>query len=197
MSNALFAKNKIGFVDGTITKPKVDSQDLGDWLQCDMMVKGWFKSAMDKEVRASVRYAKTAREIWMDLEERFEKENAPRAYELRRSIARLRQEKLYVSAYYTKLKGLWDEMQTVSSWPKCSCDGCKCDVQRQLLEIREKDQLYDFLMGLDDVFATVKTQILSMKPTPSLGYAYHLVAEDERKRQISAMNNPTSENAAF
>ncbi|CAM8942689.1 unnamed protein product [Rhodiola kirilowii] len=117
MSNALFAKNKIGFVDGTITKPKVDSQDLGDWLRCDAMVKGWLKSAMDKE--------------------------------------------------------------------------------RQLSEIREKDQLYDFLMGLDDVFATVKTQILSMKPTPSLGYAYHLVAEDERQRQISAMNKPTSENAAF
>ena len=49
------------------------------------------------------------------------------------------------------------------------------------MEMRERDQLYDFLMGLDDTFGTVKTQILSTKSTPSLGNAYHLVAEDEQE----------------
>ncbi|KAJ1382198.1 Zinc finger, CCHC-type superfamily [Sesbania bispinosa] len=48
-----------------------------------------------------------------------------------------------------------------------------------------------------DVFATVKTQILSMKPTVILGHAYHLVAEDEQQRLISAMHRPTAEVAAF
>ncbi|KAL0422711.1 UNVERIFIED_CONTAM: hypothetical protein Slati_3294000 [Sesamum latifolium] len=109
MSNALFAKNKIGFVDGTIQKPAANSPDLGHWMRGDAMVKGWLKSAMDKEIRSSVRYAKTAQEIWVDLEERFGKVNAPRAYELRRAIALLKQEKLSVSSYYTKLKSLWEK----------------------------------------------------------------------------------------
>lgn len=57
------------------------------------MVKGWLKSGMDKEVRSSVRYVSTAREIWMDLEERFAKESTPRVYELKCAITLLRQEK--------------------------------------------------------------------------------------------------------
>ncbi|KAL0303371.1 UNVERIFIED_CONTAM: hypothetical protein Sradi_6205200 [Sesamum radiatum] len=62
--------------------------------------------------------------------------------------------------------------------------------------MRERDQLYDFLMGLDS-FGTVKTQILSTKPTPSLGSAYHLVAEDEQQKQISSLRKQTTEAAAF
>ncbi|KAL0389038.1 UNVERIFIED_CONTAM: hypothetical protein Scaly_0260900 [Sesamum calycinum] len=73
MSNTLFAKKKIGFVDGTIQKPVANSPDLGHWMRGDAMVKGWLKSVMDKEIRSTVRYAKTAREIWVDLEERFGK----------------------------------------------------------------------------------------------------------------------------
>ncbi len=197
MSNVLFAKNKFGFVDGTIPKPPADSHDVGLWMRCDAMIKGWLKSSMDKEVRSSVRYAKSAQEIWEDLGERFGKVNAPRAYELRRAVALLKQEKLSVSAYYTKLKGLWDEMYSISPWPRCTCGGCTCDIQKQLREVKDRDQMYDFLMGLDEAFGTIKTQVLSMRPTPSLGTVYHLIAEDEQQKQISTVNNPKIEAAAF
>ncbi|OMO64840.1 Integrase, catalytic core [Corchorus capsularis] len=197
MSNALFAKNKIGFVVGTIQKPRVDSPNLQPWMRCNSIVKGWLKSAMGKDVRGSVRYANTAREIWVDLEERFGKGSDPRAYEIRRAVTLLRQEKMSVSSYYTKLKGLWDEMQSIFPLPKCVCNGCKCNISKQLVDMREKEQLYDFLMGLDDEFGIVKTQILSTKPTPGLGHAYHLVAEDEQQKQISANRKPIAEAAAF
>ncbi|OMO87137.1 Integrase, catalytic core [Corchorus capsularis] len=197
MSNALFAKNKIGFVDGTIPRPGVDSPNLQHWMRCNAMVKGWLKSAMGKDVRGSVRYASTAREIWVDLEERFGKGSDPRAYEIRRAVTLLRQEKMSVSSYYTKLKGLWDEMQSIFPLLKCVCNGCKCNISKQLVDMREKEQLYDFLMGLDDEFGIVKTQILSTKPTPGLGHAYHLVAEDEQQKQISANRKPIAEAAAF
>lgn len=36
-----------------------------------------------------------------------------------------------------------------------------------------------------------------MKPTPNLGVAYHLVAEDEQQRTISAVKRPDVEAAAF
>lgn len=63
--------------------------------------------------------------------------------------------------------------------------------------MRENEQMYDFLMCLNEVFATVKTQILSVAPTLSLGHAYHLVAEDEQQRLISAMYKPVTETTAF
>lgn len=112
--------------------PEVSSSNLAYWMRCNAMVKGWLKSGMDKEVRRSVRCASTAREIWVDLEERFAKGNAPRIYKLQRAITLLIQEKNSVPAYFTKLKGLWDEIQSLSPWPKCSCEECKCDVQKRI-----------------------------------------------------------------
>ncbi|XP_054794910.1 uncharacterized protein LOC129300368 [Prosopis cineraria] len=146
----------------------------------------------------SVRYAKTAREIWLDLGERFGKGSAPRAFELCRAIVLSRQEnKQSVPTYYTKLKSLWDELMTIMPWPRCSCGNCKCGIEKQIMEMKEREQLYEFLMGLDDSFNIVKTQILSIKPLPRLGQAYHLVVEDEQQRQISAITKPSPEAVAF
>ncbi|CAN1835368.1 hypothetical protein LINPERHAP1_LOCUS34403 [Linum perenne] len=103
MSNALLAKNKMGFVDGKLPKPTSEEEQLSEWIRCDVMVKGWLKTAMDKEVHGSVHFARTAREILVDLEERFGKGSAPRMYELRSIVALLRQEKLSISGLYTKL----------------------------------------------------------------------------------------------
>lgn len=66
--------NKIGFVDGTIYMSGVDSPNLGHWMRCNAMVKGWLKSGMNKEIRSSVRYASTAREIWIELKNVLQKE---------------------------------------------------------------------------------------------------------------------------
>ena len=52
-------------------------------------------------------------------------------------------------------------------------------------------------MGLDSDFAVIKTQILAMNPIPTLGIAYHLVAEDERQRMISGEKKTPPESAAF
>ncbi|GFP90257.1 hypothetical protein PHJA_001169600 [Phtheirospermum japonicum] len=144
------------------------------WKRCNAMIRGWLNSAMDKEIRSSVKYAKTAKEIWDDLEERFGKACAPRAYELKRTLTHTRQKNTTVSAYYTKLRSIWDEMKSLSTIPKCKCGKCSCELSKEFQEIRNKEQLYEFLMGLDESFGTVKTQILSTRPTPSLSVAYHM-----------------------
>lgn len=86
-----------------------------------------------------------------------------------------------VSAYYSKLCGLWDEIQYFLATPKCKCNGCTCGLGKYLKELQEKEQLYEFLVGLDREFSIIKTQILATKLIPSLGNAYHLVVEDEHK----------------
>lgn len=52
-------------------------------------------------------------------------------------------------------------------------------------------------MGLDAEFTVIRTQILATKPIPSLGTAYHMVAEDERQRAVSNENAKPLEFAAF
>nr|GLL21846.1 uncharacterized protein LOC109166102 [Ipomoea trifida] len=158
---------------------------------------GWLKSDMDKDMRSSVRYANTGRDIWEDLEERYGKRSASRAFEIRRSVVLLKQEKASVSSYYAKLKSLWDEMMDILPLPRCVCSGCTCNISKQLVNMKEKEQLYEFLTGLGEEFSTVKSQIHSAKPTPNLGRAYHMVSEDEQHRQILAAHKPMVEAAAF
>ncbi|GJY98317.1 putative RNA-directed DNA polymerase [Tanacetum coccineum] len=173
MLNFLFAKNKVGFIDGTLKKPKKTATDYMAWMRCDAMVKGWLTTAMEKDIRSSVKYANTASEIWSDLLERFGKESAPRAYELKQTLSNTHQT------------------------PRCTCNKCSCEMGKKMNELREKEKLYQFLMGLDTNFAVIKTQILAMNPIPTLGNAYHLVAEDERQRTISGEKKAPPESAAF
>ncbi|XP_071699403.1 uncharacterized protein [Rutidosis leptorrhynchoides] len=168
LMNALFAKNKKGFIDGTIPKPDSKSKDPMNWERCNAMVRGWLINSMVKEIKNSVKYAVTAREIWTDLDERFNKKNASR-----------------------------DEIQSVSPLPSCSCNNCTCNVSKSIASTRDKDRLYDFLMGLNEEYNTVRTQILSSNPIPTVGAAFHLVNQDEQQRIIGNSCSNSSEVSAF
>lgn len=103
---------------------------------------------MEKEIKGSVKYATTARDMWLDLKERFGKENAPQAYELRRPITDIQQNNLTVSSYYMKIRSVWDEIHSISQILTCSCTGCTCGINKEIAKLCDKERLYDFLMGL-------------------------------------------------
>ncbi|XP_024995882.1 uncharacterized protein LOC112529034 [Cynara cardunculus var. scolymus] len=144
MSNFLYAKNKMDFVDGTIRKPETASSEYKPWMRYDAMIKGWLTAAMEKNVRDSVKYAITSSEIWADLRERFGKESAPRAYELKQKITTTRHDGTSVSTYNTRLRALWDESQSIQSFPRCSCNKCTCEVGKKIMEHLEKDVYTNF-----------------------------------------------------
>ncbi|CAH9103169.1 unnamed protein product [Cuscuta europaea] len=196
MSNALYAKHKFGFVNGDIPMPKSDSPYLPHWQRANAMVKAWLNSSMDVELRQSVKF-KTAREICVDLKERYEKESAPRAYELRCILGSIRQEDQSISAYFSRLRSVWDEMVSINSQPKCSCEGCTCNISKQMTDSRDRDRLYDFLMRLDDAYGQLKSQILATRPVPTLTTAYHLFSENEHHRSIASSRKPGTDGVAF
>ncbi|XP_024959026.1 uncharacterized protein LOC112500001 [Cynara cardunculus var. scolymus] len=190
--------------DNVAPPPKNDGNTIDSnspyYIYCSdypRQMQGWLTTTMEKDIRSSVKHANTAAEIWSDLEKRFGKESAPRAYELKQTLTTTAQNGASVSAYYTKMRELWDEIQIVSPTPYYTCRRCTCDAGKGLNEAKEKERLYEFLMGLDNEFATIKTQTLASKPTPTLGTVYHLVAKDEQQRAIAATRRPIHEAAAF
>ncbi|CAH9129304.1 unnamed protein product [Cuscuta epithymum] len=196
MSNALYAKNKFGFVNGDILMPKSDSPYLPYWQRANAIVKAWLNSSMEAELRQSVKF-KTAHEIWVDLKERFEKDSAPRAYELRCSLGAIRQDGQSISAYFSQLCRIWDEMASINIQASCTCGNCSCNVSKLITESRDRERLYDFLMGLDDIYGHLKTQILATRPVPSLSTAYHLISESEQHRSIASACKPSGEGTVF
>lgn len=65
------------------------------------------------------------------------------------------------------------------------------------MEFKDKEWLYEFLMGLDPDFSTIRTHVLSMKTTPALGEAYRLASEEEQQKLITLNKRAAVEPAAF
>ena len=115
---ALDAKTKLGFIDGFIPKPhSVDHPCHIAWCKCNSTILAWLFNSISKDLQPSMVYFKIAREVWLDLQHRFSQGNGPQIFELRREVFSLSQEDLTINAYYSKLKGLWDEL---SDYMTCS-----------------------------------------------------------------------------
>ena len=80
---ALFVKNKIGFIDGSIPKPiGTDVSTLHSWIRNDNIVISWIPYAVSKEISASIIFSESAREIWSDLQDHFQQTNGSRIFQL-------------------------------------------------------------------------------------------------------------------
>lgn len=81
-------------------------------------------------------------------EERFDKRNISRIYNLLQEIVILKQGLAPVTTYYSKLKDLWDEYDAMT--PTLSCPYLELKV---FLEHIEQQGLVYFLSGLNKSFA--------------------------------------------
>lgn len=83
MRNALRAKNKLVFVDGTLTKPKLGEPEAYLWETCNSTLVSWLFNSIDPVLQPSIAYMETAKELWDNLRERFSIGNAPRIHQLK------------------------------------------------------------------------------------------------------------------
>nr|KAJ0185472.1 hypothetical protein LSAT_V11C900483690 [Lactuca sativa] len=84
-----------------------------------------------------------------------------------------------VSEYFGKLMALWEELHKHEPVITCTCcDACTAGTKHE--ERRNTYMLHKFLMGLNsDYFSSLRTNILSQDPLPSLDKAFQLVVQDE------------------
>ncbi|KAL0364197.1 UNVERIFIED_CONTAM: Retrovirus-related Pol polyprotein from transposon RE2 [Sesamum angustifolium] len=111
IKRALRAKMKLGFIDGSLSKPDVNDASFEKWIRVDSMVTTWILNSISKEIVEGFMYTKSSRSLWLDLEERYGRCNGPRLYQLQREITVLSQGNMTVEAYYTKRRRLWDELE--------------------------------------------------------------------------------------
>ena len=184
MTLALNAKNKLGFVNGTIKAPSEETHldDYATWSRCNDMVHSWIVNSLNPKISDSVIYYTIAHEVWEDLRERFSQSNAPRIFEIQREIAYHRQEQISISIYYTKFKSLWDERASYND----ASSGAQQDQQR----------LMQFLMGLNESYSTIRGQILFMNPLPFVRQAYSSMCQEEKQRLLSATHTAAYSNSS-
>ncbi|XP_068331494.1 uncharacterized protein [Pyrus communis] len=180
MLHALRAKNKIGFIDGSI-KPPFEDEKLGDyalWARCNSMILSWISNSVKSHLSNGVVHA-SAYTIWEDFKHQFSQQNTPTIYQIQKQIASLSQGSMTISTYFTELKHLWTHLDAYE-------DPIICNLMDKHHEQREKYQIMQFLMGLNDVHDTVRTSILMMTPLPNIHQAYSFVSNHEQQRQLKS-----------
>ncbi|GKV06325.1 hypothetical protein SLEP1_g18226 [Rubroshorea leprosula] len=147
MQNALHAKNKMGFVDGTLKKPSATCPEFLAWTKCNSMVMSWILNALSRELHDNMAYAESAAEA---------------------------HEPVPTSSY-----------------------GCTCGAKKEFTRTRETEKVHQFLMGLNENFSTIHSQILNMEPLPSLNKVYSMATKEEKQQMVSASRSPAIEAMAL
>ncbi|XP_062075879.1 uncharacterized protein LOC133780009 [Humulus lupulus] len=181
MKLSISVKNKIGFLDGSITKPSpTDTSLYIAWSRNNNIVISWILNSVSKEISASILYDDSASEIWKDLQVRFQRSNGPHIFNLQKDLTNLRQDSQTVSMYYTKLRTIWEELSTYR--PTCTCNKCTCGGVQKLQEHYHMEYIMSFLMRLKDSYSHVRGNIFLMDPLPELNRVFHFVTQEENQR---------------
>ncbi|KAL6316699.1 hypothetical protein AAG906_019630 [Vitis piasezkii] len=178
---------QVQILEGTITGPQ-PPYTQSDWNTVNAMLVSWITNTIDPEVKSTLSKFRDAKRLWEHLKQRYAMVNGPRIQQLKTSIAKCEQPKsMSVTTYYGKLNVLWEEL--FKHEPLISCNCCSSCTAASLHHARrEQGKLHDFLMGLNtDLYAQLRTNILSQDPLPSLDRAYQLVIQDERVRLAKAV----------
>ncbi|XP_070008316.1 uncharacterized protein [Nicotiana sylvestris] len=176
MKVALLEKNKLCLVDGSTSKEDFGTKLGSQWDQCNAIVTSWLMSNVSRKLVIRVLFSSNAQKIWAAFKERFDKVNGSRLYYLHKEIFTLTQGISSVSTYFTKLKDIWAEYDSILPPPSSATE---------YIEQLEYQRLLQFLMGLNDGFEQARSQILLMPTLLSIDKAYAMVVQDENRKMIA------------
>nr|KJB31164.1 hypothetical protein B456_005G179300 [Gossypium raimondii] len=143
---------------------------LNAWTRTNNLVTFWIINAISKDIAASLLYHTSTTEIWKDLESC---KNDSRIFQLKQKLVGFSQGQMSIMTFCTQLKIIWDELYLTKQI--CSCLQCRCGVVRNMLEEHQQEYVMTFLMGINDFYAHIRSQILLMVYLPSISKVFSLI----------------------
>ncbi|XP_057452732.1 uncharacterized protein LOC130744575 [Lotus japonicus] len=196
MRRALSSKNKFRFVDGRIPVPDADQPLYYAWDRCNNLVHTWIMNSVTSSIAQNLVYIENVIDVWNELKERFSQVDLIRISELQSEIYNLRQGSSTVTDFFTELKTLWEEIDGFRPLPICICNA-RCPCQGHAKSYKDQDYIIRFLTGLNEEFATVRSQILLMKPLPTLNEVFSMVIQQERQSASGSSSQNVNESRSL
>lgn len=187
---ALSSKNKFEFVTGELPMPAATDPFLASWKRCNNIVISWITRTLSPQISQSVIGIDSARDLWLDLEDRFSKGNHFRMSDILQELHSMRQGDRSLSQFFTEIKILWDELEYMRPTPTCSCTvTCTCSLSTFIKKFKDTKFVICFLKGLNDSYSAVRTQILIMDPLPSINKCFALALQQERPGPVTTTDS--------
>ncbi|XP_074287782.1 uncharacterized protein LOC141612932 [Silene latifolia] len=155
---ALATKNKDGFINGVLVTPAATDKKYHQHIRCDLMVLKWILNSIDKPLHDNLKYIRTAKGLWDEIMERYGHSNSIEIYQLTQELNSTSQSNSSLIEYYSKMKHLWETLDSLDPVPNCSCGklaGCTCTLLKRMHAHDQHAKLIKFLMGLNAGYDTV------------------------------------------
>ena len=198
MEIALSTKRKLPFILGTLARPTDDAVKGEQWDACNNLVIAWLMHSVSDSIAESILYIESAVSIWKHLEKRFAVSNGSRKYKLNRDVYNLKQGGITINEYYTKLRGIWEELNAMNDLPRFTTVSEEItNFLQALAKQNEEQRLFQFLNGLDEVYTSQRSQILLMTPLPSVESVCSMLQQEELQRQVLEDTHTQLESSAL
>ncbi|GJT06564.1 ribonuclease H-like domain-containing protein, partial [Tanacetum coccineum] len=164
---AIHTKNKLGFINGKLVRPSEEGFMQEQWDRCNSVVLNWILGCVSQDVFMGQVFSKNAKVVWDELEETYSKQDGSVIFNMHYKIHSLSQSGSSLSEYYHKFNALWRQYDSLVNLPNCVCENSD-----KLKEHNELIKLIQFLMGLDEVYAPIRSIILTSDPLPDVRGAF-------------------------
>ncbi|XP_071690716.1 uncharacterized protein [Rutidosis leptorrhynchoides] len=189
---ALQTKNKLGFIDGSCANFEYEDDDvlLGQWDRCNSVVLTWILMSLSEDVYNGQIFSKTAESVWTEIKETYDKIDASVTFNLYQNINSCSQAGQPLSDYYHKLNAMWRQFDNMIKIDDIVSANKSFQEHNQFLKLMQ------FLMGLDDVYVPIRSQILTSDPVPNVKTAFSIISRDESHR-LHSNNSVKNQSSAF
>ncbi|XP_062103195.1 uncharacterized protein LOC133814218 [Humulus lupulus] len=109
----------------------------------------------------------------------FDQGNEPHIFELLESLIAQHQGNDSISAYFTKLKEIWDEIHELRPHIPFTFA-----IESDHFDFQNLEQVLPFLTGFNESFHVVHAQLLLIDPLPSLSKVFSFIAQEEHQRKL-------------
>ncbi|KAI3781572.1 hypothetical protein L2E82_11589 [Cichorium intybus] len=190
---ALTIRNKLGFINGDCARPKEDDAKAIKWDRANAVVVSWLLASLTESISSVYQLSESACELWCELKQTYEKINGSVVFNTYQKINMHTQGSDNVSDYFNSLNGLWKEFDSLSRLSECTCDASK---DRQSFYNQLK--LFQFLMGLNESYSSIRSNILMHEQLPNVQSAFATISREESLKNSSCVDNGNkSQNSVF
>ncbi|XP_071688944.1 uncharacterized protein [Rutidosis leptorrhynchoides] len=189
-TTALGTKNKLGFINGTFQRHATDATLQNQWDRCNSVVLSWILGSNSDELYSGQIFSTNATHVLNELKETYNKIDGSIIYNLHHKINSIKQNENSLSDYYHSLNSLWKQYDCMITGPACTCGNvCNCPASEFVKEQNKVQKLMQFLMGLNDCYMSVRSNILLRDPLPDVKSAYAILSREESHRNINLKEN--------
>ena len=115
---------------------------------------------VSESIAESILHIESVNTIWKHLEKRFSVNNGLRKYKLNKDLYSLKQNGASINDYYTKMRGIWEELSAMSDLPRfTTVNEENTNFLQAWSKQIEEQKLFQFLNGLDETYAAQRSQI--------------------------------------